>query len=241
MAHSIGVLFITTSAHFTAAAVTAARSVKLHNPDLSIGIFTDQAVTDSVFSFIGKIGNEGGRRKVDYISQTPYEHTLYLDSDVRVIGPLNDLFQLLDRFELAAAQVRYRTHPNRNRIWRESIPTAFPQANCGVLLFAKTPTVLKLFADWGQAMFEGGFKREQVPFRELLWFSDLKFTWLAPEYNLRSLSYTFWPTKEPLPLILHLKPLHSLTRWRRVLQQVQLMPTRVRLFWNRRYPAKATK
>lgn len=238
---SKGVLFITTSAHFTGAAVAAARSVRRHNPDLEIGIFTDQDISDPVVSFIGRIETEGGRRKVDYISQTPYEHTLYLDSDVRVTGPLDDLFQLLDRFELAAAQVRYRTHPNRNKIWRESIPAAFSQANCGVLLFAKTPAVLKLFADWGTAMLDGGFKREQVPFRELLWLSDLKFTWLAPEYNSRSLRYAFWPVKEPLPLILHLKPLHSLKRWRRALQQVQLVPTRARLFWNRRYPPKATK
>lgn len=238
---SRGVLFITTSAHFTAAAAAAAHSVRRHNPDIAIGIFTDQEITDPVFSFVGRIETEGGRRKVDYISQTPYEQTLYLDSDVRVTGSLNDLFQLLDRFDLAVAQVRYRTHPNRNKKWRELIPAAFPQANCGVLLFAKTPSMLKFFANWGHAMLEGGFRREQVPFRELLWLSDLRFTWLAPEYNSRSLSYAFWPTKEPLPLILHLKPLHSPKRWRRALQQVQLMPTRARLFWNRRYPPKATK
>ena len=138
MKKSKGVLFITTSAHFTGAAVAAARSVRRHNPDLEIGVFTDQDISDPVFSFIGRIETEGGRRKVDYISQTPYEHTLYLDSDVRVTGPLDDLFQLLDRFELAAAQVRYRTHPNRNKIWRESIPAAFSQANCGTHLALDT-------------------------------------------------------------------------------------------------------
>lgn len=238
---SRGVLFIATSAHFSAAAAAAAHSIRRHNPGLAIGIFTDQETTDPIFTFVGRISTEGGRRKVEYISQTPYEHTLYLDSDIRITGPLEDLFQLLDHFEMAAAQVRYRTHPNRNKTWRASIPAAFPQANCGVLLFSKTPATLKLFADWGQAMLDGGFKREQVPFRELLWLSDLKFTWLPPEYNSRSLSYAFWPTKEPLPLILHLKPLHSLKRWRRALQQVQLMPTRARLFWNCRYPPKATK
>ena len=241
MKNTRGVLFIVTGAHYTGAATAAARSVKRHNPDLPISIFTDQEIADPVFSFIGRIEPEGGRRKVDYISQTPYEHTLYLDSDVRVTGALDDLFTILDHFDLAVAQVRYRTHPNRNKLWRQPMPAAFPQANCGVILFAKTPSVLKLFRDWGQAIIEGGFNREQVPFREILWLSDLKFTWLAPEYNLRSLSYAFWPTKEPLPLILHLKPLHSPKRWRRALLQVQLIPTRARLFWNRRYPPKATK
>ena len=149
LAKSKGVLFITTGAHFTGAAAAAANSVRSHNPRIAIGIFTDQHTTDPVFSFVGRIETEGGRRKVDYIAQTPFEHTLYLDSDVQVTGPLDDVFQLLDRFELAAAQVRYRTHPNRNKMWREAIPAAFPQANCGVLLFAKTPKVLKLFSDWG--------------------------------------------------------------------------------------------
>lgn len=241
LAASRGVLFITTGAHFTAAAGAAARSVARHNPGLPIGIFTDQDHADPVFSFVGRIAPAGGRRKVEFIARTPYEHTLYLDSDIRVTGPLDDMFRLLDRFDLAAAQVRYRTHPNRNKFWRIGLPQAFPQVNCGVLLFGRHPTVLGLFADWERAMREAGFRREQVPFRELLWLSDVKFTVLAPEYNARTLSYAFWPLKAPLPLILHLKPLHSEKRWRRALQQVELLPTRLRLWFGRRFPPRPTK
>lgn len=236
-----GVLFIVTGAHFTHAAADAARSVARWNPGLEIGIFTDQPQVDPIFTFHEQITPPGGRRKPEFITQTPYEQTLYLDSDVRVTGPLDDLFRVLERFDLAGAQVRYRLHPNRNKFWRIALPLSFPQINCGVMLFNRVPSVMKLFADWRQAMVDGGFRREQVPFREVLWLSDVRFTTLGPEYNTRSLSYGFWPTMEPQPLILHLKPLHSKWWLRRVLIQIEMLPVRFRLWLQRVFPPRATK
>jgi len=230
---SRGVLFVVTTAHFTWAATNAARSIARHNPDLPVGIFTDQTEVDPIFAFHGLITPPGGRRKPEYIVKTPWEQTLYLDSDVRITGPLDDLFRVLERYDLAGAQVQYRQYRGRNKIWRIVMPLAFPQINCGVLLFNRVPSVLKLFADWRQGIIDGGFNREQVPFRETLWLSDVRFTTLGPEYNTRSLSYGFWPTKVPQPLILHLKPLHSKWRLRRFLIHIQTGPVRFRLWLNK--------
>jgi hypothetical protein len=217
-----GVLFVVTGAHFTAAAEQAARSVAQSNPWLKIGIFSDQEVTDPVFSFVGKIQGEDSRRKHEYVGLSPFSNTLYLDSDVRVIDDLSDLFRLLERYEMAGAHVRYRSVPKRLRMNKLDLPRAFPQINCGVLLYRKCERVDTFFQSWIDIYREGGFTRDQIPFREALWQSEVKFYVFGPEYNMRNIP--FWLSKSPLPLILHIKGFHAKSWIRRFVYKLMVVP-----------------
>ena len=217
-----GVLFVVTGAHYTAAAGDAARSVAQTNPWLKIGIFSDQDVTDPVFTFVGKIQGDDSRRKHEYVGQSPFAKTLYLDSDVRVIDDLRDLFRLLERYEMAGAHVRYRSIPKRLGKNKLDLPQAFPQINCGVLLYRKCERVDALFQSWIDTYREGGFTRDQIPFREALWQSEIKFYVFGPEYNMRNIP--FWPSKRPLPLILHIYAFHAQSRIRRIVNKLLLVP-----------------
>ena len=224
-----GVVFVVTGAHYTAAAVQAARSVAQTNPWLKIGIFSDQDVTDPVFSFVGKIQGEDSRRKHEYVGLSPFLNTLYLDSDVRVVDDLSDLFRLLERYEMAGAHVRYRSKAKRLRKNKLDLPQSFPQINCGALLYKKCEAVDALFKLWNQIYVEGEFSRDQIPFREALWLSDVKFYVFGPEYNMRNIP--FWPSKSPLPFILHINAFHSKSWLRRFANKLLLIPvlSRVRL------------
>ncbi len=223
-----GVLFIVTSAFYTQCAVRAAYSVAKTNPALPIAIFTDQTVTDPVFASVGKIDKPHFRSKVDYLNASPFEQTLYLDSDVRVVDRLDELFRLLEQFELAAAHVRYRFSRKRQKIWNLELPRSFPQLNCGVLLYRKTPNVAKLYDDWSRAFQAGSFSEDQIAFRELLWLSAVRFYVFGPEYNTRSLSFGVLPSKIPQPVILHLSGYHARSRLKQVLTEIKLIPTRFR-------------
>ena len=229
-----GVLFVVTGAHYTTAATQAAHTVAKTNPWLKIGIFSDQDVTDPVFTFVSKIQGDDSRRKHEYVGQSPFANTLYLDSDVWVVDDLRDLFQLLERYEMAGAHVRYRSIPNRLRKNKLDLPQAFPQINCGVLLYRKCERVDALFQSWIDIYREGGFTRDQVPFREALWQSDVKFYVFGPEYNTRNIP--FWPSKSPLPLILHIHALHAESWVLRFVSRPLLMPvlSRVRRARTRR-------
>jgi hypothetical protein len=222
-----GVLFIVTGAHYTAAACDAARSVRETNPWLGIGIFTDQQVKDPLFDFISRIEGAASRRKHDYVGRSPFRETLYLDSDVRVTSDLSDLFRVLERFELAGAHVRYRSSPKRLKKHNLDLPQAFPQMNCGVMLYKKCPNVDALFSIWQELYLEGGFTRDQIPFREALWNSNVKLYILGPEYNKRNIPLPFG--KEPLPIILHIHAFHSPSLMKRLALHVCLWPTRLRL------------
>lgn len=234
-----GVLFVVTGRHYALAAADAARSVSETNPWLKIGIFSDQDITDPIFHFVGKIQGDDSRRKHECVGQSPFANTLYLDLDVQVVGDLHDLFRLLEQHELAGAHVRYRSSPRRLGTHRLDIPQAFPQINCGVLLYKKCSAVDALFQSWADIYREGGFTRDQIPFREALWQSQVKFYAFAPEYNMRSIPV--FPSKNPLPFILHINALHSRSRLKRFWTHVLLLPVRARLRHFANYGHKRVK
>ena len=225
---SRGVLFITTGAHFTKAAAEAARSVRASNPGLKLGIFTN-VEADPIFDFTGPITSGAARCKHEYLAKSPFEETLYLDSDTRVTANLDDFFRVLGRFDMAGASVRYRSSPRRLKKWRLELPLAFPQINCGVLLYRLNEKTLEFFENWVAAIETGGFQRDQVPFREVLWLSDIRFHTVGPEYNTRSINISPLPSKLPLPLILHIKALHSESKLKRFAAQILLCPMKFRL------------
>jgi len=229
-----GVLFIVTGEFYTQCAIRAAYSVAKTNPTLPIAIFTDQTVADPVFTSVGQIDNPHFRSKVDYLNRSPFEQTLYLDSDVCVLDRLDDLFRLLERFELAAAHVRYRFSLKRQKTWNLELPKSFPQLNCGILLYRNAPDVTKLFNDWSKAFQSGNFKEDQIPFRELLWLSKVRFYVFGPEYNTRLLSYGVLPSKYPQPVILHLAAYHSQSRFWQFATKIRVLPTRFRRWMGRR-------
>jgi hypothetical protein len=198
-----GVLFVVTGARYTAAACDAARSVAATNPWLGLGIYTDQEFSDPLFDFIGRIDESASRLKHEYVGKSPFRETLYLDSDVRITSDLRDLFRILQRYEIAGAHVRYRSSPKRLRKHRLDLPQAFPQINCGVLLYKNCDSVAALFKSWTEIYRQGGFTRDQIPFREALWLSDVKFYVLGPEYNTRNVPLLPFG-KKPLPVILHI-------------------------------------
>lgn len=181
-----GIVYIATGAAYSAATVEAAESARRHNPNLPLHFFTDQPIEAPVFDRVERIDNPHYRSKVEYLWRSPFERTLYLDSDTRVAGDLSEMFRLLDRFDLAVAHVRNRHYEKRLRNWKVEVPKSFPQHNCGVLLYRRTPAVTTFLKDWQQAYAEAGFKPDQITFRELLWRSSLNYYVLPPEYNMRS-------------------------------------------------------
>lgn len=201
-----GVIYITVGEAYTRQALQSAASVKQHNPGLPVYLFTDQFNIDCPhIDEVGSIAAPHNRSKIDYIHKTPFERTLYLDADTRVVSGILHLFDVLDRFDLAIAHAHQRNHFPTNQFWQIPIPEAFPQMNGGVLLFKKNDQTIRLLTDWQTAYHKNSFSKDQVTLRELLWLSDLRIAILPPEYNIRYEKYlNVWTEKEAKPHILHL-------------------------------------
>jgi len=214
-----GVLYVATGRRYILSAIHSARSVRRHNPDLPIHLFADwQAqgfdfeTNPAPFTSVGSINAGHYRSKVDYSVETPFEHTLYLDTDTRVLTDITPLFDLLDRFDIAVAHAPNRLTRLMN--WRVPVPVSFPQFNCGVMVYKNSEKVMKFLRDWIEAFHQAGFRSDQITFRELVWLSDLRVATLAPEYNLRHLKYFLvWGAREARPKILHLALFHQHPLW----------------------------
>ena len=89
------------------------------------------------------------------------------------------------------------------------MPSSFPQANGGVLLYRSSPAALGFMADWRAAYAEAGFKVDQITLRELLWASDIRFAVLPARFNTRRYTWLHhWFTSTPRPVILHTNRFH---------------------------------
>lgn len=205
-----GVLYVATGAPHVAAAAASAASVRRSNPGLPVAIFCDPAPAEpGAFDHVLAIPDPHVRAKVDLIGHTPFAETLYLDTDTRVVGGLEEMFALLERFALAAA---HRV-PDPRRLAREvghgRPPPSFPEHNTGVLVFRDSPEVAAFLAGWRAAYRARAKTADQVSFRDALWASDLRVAVLPRRYNTRSYSWIdAWTWRGPPPVILHLNRFH---------------------------------
>ncbi|WP_246984057.1 hypothetical protein [Halorientalis marina] len=181
-----------------------------HNDDLSVAVVTSRELRPSaeehdVFDDITVCDDpfDDIRDKHTNLHRSPYDKTLYLDTDTLVLDDLAPVFELLDRYDIAVTHA-----PFRQVISLEGIPPAFPEVNGGVIAFRDSDAVARFLKQW-RSYFTRQAKRgrpeaevqlpdadrlEQIPFgrlhdqpplREALYESDVAVSIMPPEYNFR--------------------------------------------------------
>jgi len=196
---SRGVIYIVTGQQFVDEACLSAGTVKRCMPDVPITILSDVPVRSPLFEQVVPITcpRHGPEDKIVNIVNSPYQETLYLDSDTYIVDDCRELFVLLEKFDLAAVHAPYRA---QYRV--KEVPDCFPELNTGVLLFRKSEQIESLFERWLQIyrddrlkpldwLFPGGptWYRRAIPnqpsFRCAVYESALRIAPLPPEYNCR--------------------------------------------------------
>ena len=164
---SCGVLYIATGASYLEEARRSAQSVKKHSPTLSIGVVTDQSIQpDADFDIVLDVSantvlEEHQERyltqdKVPYyrkilpLFQSPFQKTIFLDSDTFVAAPLDELFTLLDHFDLLVtpAHIVHDYRFEREEPPFSQIPAAFGYFNTGLIAFRKSPASDAVLHRW---------------------------------------------------------------------------------------------
>ena len=204
-----GVVYVASGEGYAEMARLSALSVRRHNPDLPIALFSDRPLAKNgasdPFSAVHPVQSPHRRSKVDYMPHSPFERTLYLDVDIRVFADLSEVFGVLDRFDVALAHAHARNARHTNTRWRADLSSAFPQFNSGVFAWRHTPATQAFLCGWRDAFHAAGFRKDQVTLRELLWLSELRIATLPPEYNVGYPKYLWiWHRREARPKILHL-------------------------------------
>jgi hypothetical protein len=158
-------------------------------PEISAVLFTDQPVSGiPYFDHVNQISDPqfSSIDKIAPLKNSPFERTLFLDSDTYVIEPLEELFDLLDRFDIAAAHDTWRLG-----VELSECPDSFVEFNSGVLLYRLNEKVKEFIDSWENQHKKNRLKvpyvGDQVAFRKCVFYSTVSVYVLPPEYN-----YNMW-------------------------------------------------
>lgn len=192
-----GILYIATGEKAFEEGQTSAKRLKQRGVEYPIVCMTDQTTEQSVFDHIIIINdplyNNGDKNH--NIHRSPFDKTLYLDTDVDVIDPkaLTDIFKMLEKFDVVGRVDTGRRfelyQPPERHIDSIDVPNSFPMINGGVFAFRKNEAVGKLFEKWTESFNSYKDKienpQDQPALRDALYHSSVQFAPLPPEYNFR--------------------------------------------------------
>lgn len=183
-----GILYIATGEDYIEEAKRSARQTR-SVVDYPIAIISDREIECALFDKV-LIDEEPQYKYFDTVrnlSKSPFEKTLYIDTDVYILDAIDELFQLLEYFDLAAA-----IDPNEaalrleNIRYFEDLPESVPEYNCGVLLYDENTDMF--FEKW-EKEYSPKHYQDQVSFRKAIAETDINFSSISPIYNC----FLDWP------------------------------------------------
>ncbi|SJZ89381.1 hypothetical protein SAMN02745119_01944 [Trichlorobacter thiogenes] len=189
-----GIIYVATGQKYIDEALFSAHSAKSVMPDIGITLYSDKVPLDVDLSCFDNICllNDPSYSYIDKIKpllQSPYENTIFLDTDTYLIDSVYEIFELLSKYNLAYAHSPVRVSP---WVVDLGIPACFPEANTGVIAFKKCNDINILFESWlgiykEQLSMVSPPNHDQPSFRLALYQSNILHTVLPPEYNLRTI------------------------------------------------------
>ncbi len=183
---SIGIVYIATGSEFVREAEISVRTLRDSMPDVDVTLISDESSDCNHFNDIITIEDPeyGFEDQILNLDCSPYDYTIYLDTDIYIDDDISDLFDLLDSFDIGLAHSATRTASEI-----EEVPDCFPEYNSGVVAYKNTDEFSEFISTWESIYFsekEGPeTMQNQPPLRRALYETDLRIATLPPEYNCR--------------------------------------------------------
>ena len=188
-----GIIYVAIRDFYVREACISAESMRAYMPDIPIILYTDRTPPDDAARLFSKVVHltephpKPHLNKLICMRDSPFQRTLFLDTDTFACGSPAELFDLLDRFDVAMAlERRYRDEFPAG----SGVPDVFPEFNQGVVAFRQTPEfrrVVDAALEWAAAFHArtGEHTDDQIPMRIALYTSDLRIVTLPSEFNCR--------------------------------------------------------
>ncbi|QNI69365.1 sulfotransferase [Cyanobium sp. NS01] len=186
---SEGVLLVATGRRHRNEAITAVPRIRPWLGGRPLWLLTDKPARVPAAAFDRVMPHPDPRRtyrdKITALLRLPFRRTLFLDSDVELLAPLDDVFKLLDVVDLVGCHA-----PVRSFQWRDpQVPEGVCELNSGVLALRSGRAQHRLVRRWLTTYDEVGVEVDQAALRSALWWAmqrGLRSWVLPPEYNLRT-------------------------------------------------------
>lgn len=183
-----GYLYIATGHRYIEELKISAGSLKRCNPKAHISLVTDRQVDIAeidhlILLEIDKSDPKGSKNyKAQGMLHTPYERTLYIDTDTWFIEGCTELFPLLEYHDMLIAH-----SPGDQRLVTNSdrVLWGYLGYNAGVIAYRKSDAIESLFKAWYLKCRENVYRGDQPPLMDALLEHRVKIYVLQPHYNLR--------------------------------------------------------
>lgn len=186
-----GILYIATGRKYRDEAIYSAKRVRRLMPDLPIALASDDFPGCEMFNSTILIENPRGSfaDKIAPLVQSPFEETIFLDTDTYLCEAVPELFEILGQYDIAMA------HAPMRQTGPVNVPASFPEFNSGVIAYRMNQTTQDLFGSWLKSYHEHVAKTGQIDdqpaLRRAVWHSGAKIAVLPPEYNFRFILPSF--------------------------------------------------
>ncbi len=130
--------------------------------------------------------------KIANMLRSPFERTIFLDSDTLIVDEIAHVLHVLERYEVAVAH-----SPGYRGLDDPDVPSAFYEFNTGVIAWRSSTRTRAFLESWLQTYLAWqddrpfpragttGREADQPAFRHCAWRSGLRVICLGAEYNLR--------------------------------------------------------
>jgi hypothetical protein len=166
-------------------AIYSAKSLKKICPNAKITLFTDKELKEDVFDNIEYV-DMSLRCKQNCLLKSPYEKTILVDTDTCFNHSIEDLFTMLDKYELCACHCFSRKRKLQIPEYMK-IPYAFSEINTGIVAFKKCDNFTNFANLWVKyyEKYKNVTPWDQPTGRVALWESGINVYILPAEYNRR--------------------------------------------------------
>lgn len=148
-------------------------------PDYPITVVTDRELGADCFDNVIVDSTVFEKRnKPQALQKTPYDQTIYLDTDTYLTDSIAELYDLLNKFDVGVRRNRDQAHVPDD----SPLPKSFPEFNTGVIVYSTTESVVNMLYDWEERCLSS-HEFDQRSFRESLFCSDVRFTCIPNRYN----------------------------------------------------------
>lgn len=137
--------------------------------------------------------------RLDAMYDSPFDRTMYMDVDSWLVEPMPEVFELLDRFDVALTRCDYR------QVYPVDAPASFPEYNGGLIVWRWCNKTDAFFKDWRRRFLRDHATRydeklvswfpSQPSLREALYHSEVRIATLPSEYHWTGLGYVMGKVK----------------------------------------------
>jgi hypothetical protein len=186
-----GFIYVANQEKFKVEAILSAKSLRKFT-NLPISVIITENLVDASLEIFDKVIVNNDLKKYSYLSkilgmkQTPYEETIFLDSDTYICGYIDNLFDLLKYFDFSSTIESKRHTTSRVNLLLKDI---LPEFNTGVIIYKNSDIMKKIFGDWFNKCLEWKIPNDMPGFREAVLnnFDEVKYSIIPNEFNLHGL------------------------------------------------------